>query len=89
MQNFQFGPSSSTGSAAGPSQQEPRRHSVLSLILLIAAVAVVTTVGLGFAFWALGFLFHMLGWILRVAILTAVVAFVWKRVTRRGCRSRS
>jgi hypothetical protein len=74
-------PSDPLGTAphSGP---EERRHSVLSLVLLIAAVTVLGIIALGFTFWALGFLFHIFGLILKIALLAAVAAFVWRRVVR-------
>jgi putative flippase GtrA len=65
----------------------PRRHSVLSLVLLIVGVAVAAALGLSLAFWAFGFLFHILGFVLRIALVVAVAAFVWKRVMRRCSRT--
>lgn len=73
-------PSAYTG--YGDLNQPPRR-SPFGLACTIACVAVAAVVGLGVVFWALGFVFDMLGWILRIAILAAVAAFVWRRVTRR------
>ena len=32
---------------------------------------------------ALGLLFHLAGWILKVAMLAAVAALVWRRINRR------
>jgi putative flippase GtrA len=55
---------------------------------MIAVVAVVAIVGLGIAFWLLGFLFHLAGWILRVAVLAAVAALVWRRITRHRSSER-
>jgi putative flippase GtrA len=75
MPNYEFGSwgASRPGPYGEPEGDAPQKHSTL---------AVVAIVGLGVAFWALGFLFHLAGWILRVAVLAAVAAFVWRRVTR-------
>jgi hypothetical protein len=84
MHDYQFG---SSGSGAGDDYDRPHRYSTLSLVLLIVGVAIAAAVGLGIIFWALGFLFHLLGWVLKIAILAAVAAFVWRRITCRRTRS--
>jgi putative flippase GtrA len=90
MHNYDFG---STGSAhqspyGEPEHGAPRKHSMFSLIAMIVVVAVLAMAGLGIAFWALGFLFSLAGWILKVAVLTAVAAFVWRRINRRWSHDR-
>ena len=86
MHNYEFGSSGGSSGYTSPSDGDGPRHSVLSLVLLICGVAIVAAVGLGAVFWALGFLFHIAGLILRIALITAVVAFVWRRVVRGRCR---
>ena len=90
MHNYEFG--SWGGSRRGPygeSEGEgPRKQSTFSLIVMIAVVAVLAIIGLGIAFWVLGFLFHIAGWILKVAVLAAVAAFIWRRVTRHRSSER-
>jgi hypothetical protein len=89
MHNYEFG--SWGASRQGPGEPEsdgPHKHSTFSLIVMIAVVAVVAIVGLGVAFWLLGFLFHLAGWILKVAILAAVAAFIWRRITRHRSSER-
>ncbi len=56
---------------------------MFSLIVMIVVIAVIAAVALSVTFWALGFLFHLAGWILRIAVLAAVAAFVWRKVNRR------
>jgi membrane protein implicated in regulation of membrane protease activity len=90
MHNFEFGPSSGGGQFESQAPGEPpRNHSVLSLIILICLVAGAAVIGLGLLFWVLGFAFHVAGLLLRIAIITAVVAFIWRRVvhgrSRRSC----
>jgi hypothetical protein len=83
MHNYESG--SFFGSGSSNPSGEPDEHrgrSFFSLIVMIAVVAVGAVLVLGTAFWVLGLLFHMAGWILRVALLAAVAAFVWKRITR-------
>ncbi len=83
---YDFGPLG--GSAGHSSHHEPEddtRHqnSIFSLIVMIVVVAIIGAVALSVTFWALGFLFHLAGWILRIAILAAVAAFVWRKINRR------
>jgi hypothetical protein len=82
MSNYDFG---SIGSTGGPSpySDEPSHRSVFSLVLTIVVIAVAASVGLGVAFWAVGLVFHLFGWILRIALLAGVAAFVWRWVNRR------
>ena len=51
---------------------------------MIVVVAILGAVALSVVFWALGFLFHLAGWILKIAVLAAVAAFVWRKVSRRS-----
>jgi len=90
MHNYEFGSSSGGGPFENRTPGDPQPgHSVLSLVILVCLVAGAAVVGLGLAFWALGFVFHAAGLLLRIALITAVVAFVWRRVVRgrfrRGC----
>ncbi|MGH9055223.1 MAG: hypothetical protein ACRDYY_05070 [Acidimicrobiales bacterium] len=90
MYNYDFG--SPTGEGPRGSFGEPGDHhhgrSVLSLIVWIAVIAVVAALGLGLAVWAFGFLFSLVGWILRVAVIAGVAALIWRRVVRGRCRCR-
>jgi hypothetical protein len=87
MHSYEFG---ATGGSGGESPKDPgdkrSGNSALSLILLIAVVVVVGVVGLGLAFWILGTLFHFAGDIVRLALVVAVVALVWRRIA--GHRNR-
>jgi len=87
--NYDFGPIG--GSAAQSPYHEPEndshhKNSIFSLIVMIVVVAIIGAVALSVTFWALGFLFHLAGWILKVALLAAVAAFVWRWVNRRWSR---
>jgi hypothetical protein len=90
MHNYEFGSwgTSRQGPYGEPEGEGPRKHSTFSLIVMIAVVAVLAIVGVTVVFWALHFLFHLAGWILRVAVLAAVAAFVWRRITRRRSSER-
>jgi hypothetical protein len=81
MYDFPSDPLGSSRPSTAPGPEE-RRQSVLSLVLLIAAVAILGAIALGFTFWALGFLFHIVGVLLRIALIVAVAGLVWRRVTR-------
>jgi nitrate reductase gamma subunit len=82
---YDFGPFGSAGQSSHyePDNDAPHKNSIFSLIVMIVVVAVVAAIVLGLAFMALGVLFHLAGWILKVAILAAVAALVWRRITRR------
>lgn len=87
MHNFEVG---STGGPAPYGSQVPdgpHRNSVLSLVLLIGTIVVVASIALGLVLWTVGLVFSLAGVILRVLILTAVVALVWRYIARRrSCR---
>ena len=84
MHDYQFG---SSGSRAGGDPDGPHRYSTLSLVLLIVGVAVAAALGLGIVFWALGLVWHLVGDIIKIAILAAVAAFIWRRIAGRRSRS--
>ena len=89
MHNYDFGAVGGSGGENPYTDREnhgPRRNSMFSLIVMIVVIAVIAAVALTITFWALGFLFHLAGWILKIAVLAAVAAFVWRRVNRRWSR---
>jgi hypothetical protein len=89
MHNYDFGSSGGAHQGShGGEESGASRRSMFSLIVMIVVVAVLAIGALGIAFWAVGFLFHIAGWILRVAVLAAVAAFVWRWVNRRWSRDR-
>src|SRR5690348_11981272 len=71
MHNYEFGSSGGTHQDpyGRPEGGDHGKHSVFSLIVMIVVVAVLAVAGLSIVFWALGFLFHLAGWILRIAVL--------------------
>ena len=73
-----YQPSSSTYCA-------PRRHGrgIVRTAILWTAIAVAVMVGFGFAITALGFVFHLIGILFEAALVTAVVAFVWRTFAHR------
>ena len=83
MHNYEVGdPGGAAQNDSYQYSEGPHRNSTLSLVLLIIAVAVGAIVVLGLAFIALGVLFHLAGFLIRLALVVAVVAFVWRMVTR-------
>ena len=62
-------------------------YRFLRTVLMWTAIAVVAMLALGTAAWVFGLVFHLLGLLVRVALVTAVVAFVWRRITRRHQRN--
>ena len=87
MHNYDLGSSSGTwAQTPGDDPGACHHRSVLSLVLMIVGIALAATIGLSLVFWAFGFLFSILGFVLRVAIVVAVAAFVWKRVMRHRSR---
>ena len=65
------------------------RHGrgVVRTVLMWTAIAVLVMCAFGVVTWAFGLLFGLFALILKIAIVTAVVAFVWRRVARRNHRS--
>ena len=91
MHNYDAGPLGDPAHHSGygdPEPDRPRKPSILSLVVMIVVVAAVAGVGLTITFWALGLVFHLAGWIFKVAVLAAVAAFVWRRVSRRSSHHR-
>jgi hypothetical protein len=83
MHNYQFGPGAFTPHPGGEGES---RHSFFSLVLLIVAIVVAAAVFLGLVFWTLGLVFSVVGLLIRVALVAAVAALVWRRVTRGRSR---
>jgi biotin transporter BioY len=80
---YDFGSLGGHSSHHDPENDAPRQNSIFSLIVMIVVIAILGAFALGVVFWAMGFLFHLAGWILKIAILAAVAALVWRRITRR------
>ena len=64
-----------------------RPNGILRMALMWAAIAVAATLLFGTAIWAFGLVFHLAALLLKIALVTAVVAFVWRRVTHRQHRN--
>ena len=74
---------------SGPAPECRRRPGLLRMVLIGIAIAIAASFVFGALFWMLGLALHLVGLLIRVALVTAVVAFVWRRVTARSGRSRA
>ena len=84
MHNYEFGSTSSP--RLGPHPDGDGHRSAFSLVLLIVSGVVAASLGLALVFWVLGLFFSVAALLLRVALVVAVAAFVWRRVTRGRSR---
>ena len=69
--------------AYGPARCHRHGHGIVRTALMWTAIAVAAMLAFGTVTWAFGLVFHRAALLLRIAIVTAVIAFVWRRVTRR------
>lgn len=56
---------------------EEQKHSLIGLTLAVAAGIVIGGLAIALIFAVLGAIFHVVGWLLHVAIIVAVIAGVW------------
>jgi hypothetical protein len=63
------------------------RHGVMRTALTWAAVAVIAMLAFGLVASAFGFLFGLAVLLIKIAVVTAVIAFVWRRISRRHHRN--
>jgi hypothetical protein len=70
-------------SPAAPPAGGRHGRGLLHTAVVWMAVAVLAVMAFGSVLWAVGLLFHLVGFLLRVAVITAVVAFVWNALRRR------
>ncbi|HET9076682.1 MAG TPA: hypothetical protein VFN68_07105 [Acidimicrobiales bacterium] len=80
---YEPGPGYPHGTSEPP---RPCRPSLLRMIVAAVLIGVVASLLFGPALWAVGILFHIIGFALRVAILIAVGTFIWRRVARGRVR---
>lgn len=59
------------------------RPGILRTALVWATIAVIAMVAFGLVAWVLGVVFHLALLLVKIALVTAVVALVWRRITRR------
>lgn len=64
----------------------PNRHcrGIVRTVLMWAAIVVLAMLAFGAVTWVFGVVFHLAALLLKIALVTAVIALVWRRVTRRG-----
>jgi cytochrome c biogenesis protein CcdA len=62
---------------------DERRHSLLGLTLAVAAGIVLGTLSVGLILTVIGAVFHLVGWLFRVALIAAVVVGVWYLIIGR------
>lgn len=74
-----------------PNQGSPRPcrpgYHLLRTAAMWVGIAFVAMLALGTAGWLFGMAFHLLALLVRIALVTAVIAFVWRRITRRQRRN--
>ena len=56
---------------------DERKHSLVGLMLAVAAGIVLGSLAVAALFAVLAALFHVVGWLLHVAVVVAVFAGVW------------
>ena len=64
-----------------------RRHGIVRTAAMWVLIALAVILAFGTVAWALGLVFHLAVFLLKIALVTAVVAFVWRRIVRRRPRS--
>jgi hypothetical protein len=76
---------SSSYEASSSARCAPRRHGggIVRTALLWGAIAVAVMVSFSLAVAVVGFAFHVIGLLFEAALVTAVVAFVWRVVAPR------
>ena len=72
---------------SGPWPGHRPGHGIVRTAVKWGAIAVLVMLAFGAVTWAFGLVFSLIALIFKVALVTAVVAFVWRRVTRRNHRS--
>ena len=87
MYNFPYepGPGRPYETSTPPGRPRP---GLLRMIVAAVLIGVVASLLFGSALGAVGILFHILGFAVRVAILIAVGTYIWRRVTRGRMRGR-
>ncbi|MDA8045597.1 MAG: hypothetical protein M0Z30_10215 [Actinomycetota bacterium] len=65
----------------------PHRHSIVRTVVTWAAIALIAMTAFGLAAWAFGLIFHLAVLLIKVVLVTAVVALVWRRITGRRHRN--
>ncbi len=90
MYNFPYDPTAGPTYPPGPAPETGRHGpSLLRMVVAVALIAMVASLVFGSALWAVGLVFHLVGFVVRLAILAAIGRFIWRRVVhhpagRRG-----
>ena len=71
----------------GPFMGRRHGYGIVRTVLMWTAIAVLIMLAFGTVTWAFGLIFGLFALLLKIALVTAVVAFVWRRVARRNHRS--
>lgn len=71
----------------GPMSGRHHGRGIVRTVLMWTAIAFLVMFAFGAVTWAFGLLFGLFALLLKIALVTAVVAFVWRRVARRNHRS--
>ncbi|HWE54956.1 MAG TPA: hypothetical protein VG435_05560 [Acidimicrobiales bacterium] len=70
-----------------PSQETYCRNrggrGIIRTVAIWVAIAVLAMIAFSTAMWALGVVWSIVALLFKIALVTAVVAFVWRRITRR------
>ncbi len=62
---------------------DERKHSLVGLMLAVAAGIVLGSLAVAAIFALLAAVFHLVGWLFHVAVIVAVVAGVWWLIVGR------
>jgi hypothetical protein len=66
---------------------DERKHSLVGVMLAVAAGIVLGSLAVAAVFAVLSAVFHVVGWLLHVAVIVAVIAGVWWLVFGRRRRA--
>jgi hypothetical protein len=56
---------------------DERKHSLVGLAVAVAAGIVLGSLAVALIFAALSVIFHVVGWLIHVAVVVAVIAGIW------------
>ncbi len=88
MYNFANQPNAGPDYPPGPScHPGSGRPSLLRMVVAALLIGILASLLFGSAVWAVGLAFHLIGMVIKLAILVAVGSFIWRRVVRRHAGS--
>ena len=73
--------------SCGPWPMSRHGRGIVRTVLMWTAIALGIMFAFGVVTWAFGLIFGLIALLFKIALVTAVVAFVWRRVARRNRRS--